>query len=111
MEPTFTKADVGCYLDSARGVYIGEEIQASAALHGWSPAGGVIPCDHEECTGRTARGIFYGHLEDDHGTFYHEATSEAEDHLNGLTADDVWFGSNESGDWGLWPLTENEEES
>ena len=105
MEPTFTKADVGCYLDSARGVYIGEEIQASAALHGWAPADGEIPCDHDKCRWWVA------HSEDDHGTHYHEATTEAEDHLNGLTADDVWFGSNESGDWGLWPLTENEEES
>ena len=98
MEPTFTKADVGCYLDSARGVYIGEAVQASAALHGWAPSDGVVACDHEEC--ETA------HSEDDHGTYYHEATSEAEDYLNGLTADDVWFGSTESGDWGLWPLEE-----
>ena len=103
MEPTFTKADVGCYLDSARGVYIGEAVQASAALPGWSPAAGVVACDHEDCEA--------AHEEADHGTLYDEATTEAEDHLNGLTADDVWFGSNESGDWGLWPLTENEEES
>ena len=48
--------------------------------------------------------------EADHGAYYHEATIEAEDFLNGLTADDVWFGPTESGDWGLWPLTENEEE-
>jgi len=101
MEPTFTMADVGCYLDSARGVYIGEAVQASAALHGWAPADGVVACDHEEC--ETA------HEEADHGTLYHEATIEAEDFLNGLTADDVWFGATESGDWGLWPLTENEE--
>ena len=107
MEPTFTKADVGCYLDSARGVYIGEEIQASAALHGWAPEApeGVVPCDHEECE----RG--QPHEEFDHGILYDEATTEAEDFLNGLTADDVWFGPTESGDWGLWPLTENEEES
>jgi hypothetical protein len=102
-DPIFTAADVGCYLDSARGVYIGEEIQASAALHGWAPAdtgvvGGVIPSDHEECK--------QPHQEADHGTLYHEATNEAEDYLNGLTADDVWFGPTESGDWGLWPLEE-----
>ena len=117
--PIFTGADIGCYLDSARGVYIGEAVQASATLHGWSPAntgvvGGVIPSDHEDCkTGWTARGraIFMSHSEDDHGVLYDEATTEAEDYLNGLTADDVWFGSTESGDWGLWPLTGNEEES
>jgi hypothetical protein len=98
MEPIFTMADVGCYLDSARGVYIGEAVQASAALHGWSPADGVVACDHDDC--ETA------HDEADHGTYYHEATIEAEDFLNGLTADDVWFGSTESGDWGLWALEE-----
>ena len=100
MEPIFTMADVGCYLDSARGVYIGEAVQASALLHGWAPEEGMVPCEHEEC--ETA------HEEADHGTFYHEATIEAEDFLNGLTADDVWFGPTESGDWGLWPLEEED---
>ena len=103
MEPTFTKADVGCYLDSARGVYIGEAVQASALLHGWAPEEGMVPCDHEECE-RGQRG--QPHEEADHGTYYHEATIEAEDFLNGLTADDVWFGPTESGDWGLWLLEE-----
>ena len=99
-ETIFTKADVGCYFDSARGVYIGEAVQASAALHGWAPADGVVACDHDDC--ETA------HDEADHGTHYHEATIQAEDHLNGLTTDDVWFGPTESGDWGLWPLEEED---
>ena len=96
--PTFTAADVGCYYDGARGIYIGEAVQASATLHGWTPVHGVVPCDHDDCQ--------QGHEEADHGTYYDEATTEAEDYLNGLTAEDVWFGPTESGDWGLWLLEE-----
>ena len=102
MAHTFTTADIGCYFDSARGIYIGEGIQeVAASLYGWNPDGGTIPCDHEDCK--------QPHEEIDHGTHYHEATNEAEDHLNGLTSDDVSFGSTESGDWGLWPLEEDTE--
>ena len=107
MTHTFTAADIGCYLDSARGVYIGEAVQASALLHGWDPEEGMVPCDHEECE-RGQRG--QPHSEADHGMFYDEATTEAEDHLNGLTSDDVSFGSTEGGDWGLWLLNEEENE-
>jgi hypothetical protein len=82
----FTTADIGCYFDGARGIYIGEAIQEMAQAHGWSFVGWVGP--------------EFGH--------YHEATAEAEDYLNTLTADDVSFGSNESGDWGLWHLCEDD---
>ena len=102
MAHTFTTADIGCYFDSARGIYIGEAVQATAAMHGWNPDGGTIPCDHDDCEQPEA------HEEIDHGMFYDEATTEAEDHLNGLTSDDVSFGSTESGDWGLWLLNEED---
>jgi hypothetical protein len=103
----FDKFDIGCYLDGARGVYIGEAIQADALLHGWRNNGwGAIHVDHAHpshipypcpCPG-----------EDDHGQWYHEATTEAEDYLNTLTDDDVAFGPSESGDWGLWHICDDD---
>ena len=39
---------------------------------------------------------------------YTWAWDEAEDFLNGLTADSVYFGSTEGGDWGLWPVEDDE---
>ena len=97
----FTTADVGCYFDGARGVYIGEAVQQMAQSHGWKydAQWEMVYIDD------------VGQGRGDDSLAYHEATTEAEDYLNTLTADDVSFASNESGDWGLWPLTENEEEN
>jgi hypothetical protein len=103
----FTKADTGCYFDGARGVYIGEAIQADALLHGWRNNGwGAIHVDHEHPS----------HIpypcpcpsEDDHAQWYDGATTEAEDFLNTLTDDDVAFGPSEAGDWGLWHLCDDD---
>ena len=102
----FTTADIGCYFDGARGVYIGEAIQEWAAQEG-SPQGarfGEVYCHHNGDTGI----ICPCPGEDDHGQWYHEATTEAEDYLNTLTADDVSFGPSEQGDWGLWHLCDDD---
>jgi len=75
--------DSGCWLDSARGQYIGEAVQEIAADHGW--AGERLEVDHEH---------------------YCEAWDEAENWLNEHAAPDGFsFCSNECGDWGLWAYT------
>ena len=81
----FTTADIGCYFDGARGVYIGEAIQDIAESLGWD--GERLGPDQE---------------------WYHDATTEAEDFLNTLTDDDVAFGPSEQGDWGLWHLCDDD---
>ena len=92
---TFTKADIGCYFDGARGIYIGEAVQQMAMSHGWKYSSQFWMVYSEDVTG------------DQHCEEYDEAWTEAEDYLNTLTDDDVYFGSNESGDWGLWHICDD----
>lgn len=120
---TFSMTDIGCYLDGARGVYIGEAIQEMAghlgfrvgrgdSLHGSIAKGGVlyVPCNHDGIHGDgyntettcPCPGV------NDHDGWYDEVTNEAEDFLNTLTDDNVCFGPTESGDWGLWHICEDE---
>lgn len=94
----FTEADAGCWLDSALGIYQGEEIQQIAIDSGMNAD--VIPTHHIEII--VDRFCAADHTEKDHDTFYHEATQNAEDYLNTLAPQDYYFGSNESGDWGMW---------
>lgn len=75
--------DVGCWFDSARGIHIGEEVIKLAVEYGFDPEERVedITPDHE---------------------FYYEIQENAEEYLNSLLPDGFHFGSNQSGDWGLW---------
>jgi hypothetical protein len=78
----------GCWLDSARGRYIGEEVQSFATSYGWTLL----------------------HLSAD-DEYYCEAWDEAEAWLNENVADEHhYFGSNESGDWGLWPIDDDSDD-
>lgn len=100
------EASFGCWLDSARGVYIGEEVQKFAQDCGWEDE--LIPCDHQRCDGLSPDNQ---HEEIEHGDFYPEAAVDAEDWLNGVIAPEgYFFGHDESGDWGLWPTDETFEE-
>ena len=84
---TFTKADIGCYFDGARGWEdIGDAILSMAATYGWKRT----PLNSDSTW-------------DD----WYDLITEAEDYLNTLTDDDVYFGSNESGDWGLWHICDD----
>tara|TARA_R100001530_G_scaffold106025_1_gene74051 strand:- start:1897 stop:2160 length:264 start_codon:yes stop_codon:yes gene_type:complete len=85
-EAKLTSADAGCWLDSARGRYIGEEVQHIAHSYGWKAK--ILSCDHE---------------------FYDDAWDEAEEYLNDKIApEDFYFSSIDGGDWGLWSI-ENED--
>lgn len=81
------KYPIGCWLDSARGIYIGQSVQEYAKEMGWT-----------------------GQYEDIDSEFFSEAWNEAEQYLNSLPdlPADVYFGSNENGDWGLWNDDEND---
>ena len=75
---------VGPYADSARGIYQGERIQQIAFDNGWT-----------------------GDSSDANGSYYDEATDEAEEFLNdNIADDDHYFGNTEGGDWGYWEIEE-----
>tara|TARA_R100000656_G_scaffold29698_3_gene26030 strand:- start:781 stop:1191 length:411 start_codon:yes stop_codon:yes gene_type:complete len=84
-----TENDAGCWLDGARGQYIGEEVQNIAANCGWK--GETLSADQE---------------------WYCEAWDEAEQYLNGNVAPKGFFFGTTSwgGDWGLWSVDEDEDE-
>jgi len=63
-EVTFSIADVGCYVESARGIYAGERVQEIAAEYGW-------------------KGEHLSALAE----WYSEATDEASEFLNDLLGD------------------------
>ena len=79
--------DLGVYFDSARGRYIGEAVQELAASHDWRYSAQFETVNADD---------------DDDPEAYTWAWDEAEDFLNTLTDGTVYFGGNESGDWGLW---------
>lgn len=89
---TYTSDDIGVYFDGARGVYIGEAVQQLAASHGWK---------------YSAQFETVGVHDDGVTEEYTWAWDEAEDFLNDLTDDSVYFGSTESGDWGLWAVEDD----
>jgi hypothetical protein len=91
---TYTIDDIGCYFDSARGVYIGEAVQQLAASHGWKYSAQFEMVNLADTDGSDSEA-------------YPWAWDEAEDFLNGLTAEGVYFGSSESGDWGLWAVEDD----
>jgi hypothetical protein len=91
---TYTQTDTGCYFDCARGTYIGEAVQQLAASHGWK-----YSAQWEMV-----------YQDDTDGEEYTWAWDEAEEFLNGLTDDGVWFGATENGDWGLWPVVDEDED-
>ena len=89
-----TEADVGCWFDGARGVYIGEAIRDEARAFGWKAKFDGINEDSE-----------------DFPIWESEATDEAVDWLNDNLRhhDDYSFGFSESGDFGYWHHCEDDE--
>jgi hypothetical protein len=85
---TYTRDDIGCYFDGARGwADIGEAVQQMAVDHYVMVQGQRSTASEES---------------------FNDSIDYAENALNGLTADDVKFGSSEQGDWGLWPICEHD---
>ena len=75
--------EIGCYFDSARGIYIGQAVIEFAESLGMTHEDKRTP-DHE---------------------FYHEAWTDAENWLNRFHSDDThYWGSTENGDFGYWEI-------
>jgi hypothetical protein len=85
----YTLNHVGCYVDSARGIYAIDAIARFAKSHGYDVRNGMdqLPLmlsDYE----------FAGELED-----------EIDDYMNRqFDVEGAFWGRNESGDWGLWEI-------
>ena len=86
MPRNFSPNDVGVWIDSSLGRFIGEEIQRIAEVEGW--VGGFVEADNLCCL-----------------DCYTEAIEEAEEYLNNLAPDEHMFGTLEDGSFGLFPLS------
>ncbi len=73
----------GCWFDNCRGYYLGEEVILVAIRDGFdTDLGGYERyADHPD---------------------YLETWDDAERFMSNFAAPGFWFGSNDSGDWGLW---------
>ena len=112
-DPVFTLSDVGCYADSARGIYTGALIIEMATTHGFKPYGEDLNDTFDNWMDASHKGYTWSSAWEEYLTEredYHELWEEAENYLNTLCDDSVWFGSSECGDWGLWANEEEEEE-
>ena len=113
-KPLFTIADIGCYADSARGHYTGCLIIEMATTHGFKPYGEELFDAFDVWQDNEDRFVSLYHSEwedflisrDD----YLELWDMAENYLNSLCDDTVYFGSSECGDWGLWSVDEEAED-
>lgn len=97
----FFKADVGCYADSARGFYIGEQVVIPMAEScGFDAQSRYCDCDYCKSVFTdltTPDGFRISQCE-----YYDEIQDEAERFLQELTEDGLWWGSSDNGDFGLW---------
>jgi hypothetical protein len=80
----------GCWLDGARGIYIGDAIQKIAQEYGWT--GEMVRVNDVEYQG---------------ACYNWGAIDEAEEYMQNLAPDGFAFGMSEQGDWGLWQIEEN----
>jgi len=113
MEFVFTRADIGCYFDSHRGRYIGVEVILLAEEHGYDIAD--LRATHENLCSTNVGGtvVFESTFDEwlvNECEFYHEEWDDAENFLNGLCDNEVWAGSGECGDWGIWPCEAGEDD-
>lgn len=90
LKPLYGEGHAGCWLDNCRGVYMGEAIISEAITHGFK----------YEMDGPLCR---YSDRED-----YMHLWHEADTFMDQFAAPGFWFGSNDNGDWGLWPCEDNE---
>lgn len=86
----YGEAQVGCWVDNCRGIYMGEAIIEEAMGHGFDPA------DLDAHDGRWSE---YEH--------YDELIDEAQEYMQKFAAPGFAFGYSDGfGDWGLWAIEE-----
>lgn len=95
MTNSYTRADCGCYVDGARGIYAVDAIIAFACDHGADIRHDAQEdCDHAAtCFDSDFAGC----------EFACDYEDEATDYMNAhYSVDSAYWGRNEYGDWGLW---------
>lgn len=88
---TYTLADVGCYVDGARGIYAIDKILCIAEDHGkvWGDE-------------------LFSNDDPNDKTYSDEAEDIATDYMNTYCAvEGAYWGRSEQGDWGLWTIDES----
>jgi hypothetical protein len=90
----YTLADVGCYVDGARGIYATDRIIEIAIEHGMEALASCECGQHLP----TAFNSDYAGCE-----FIGEVEDEVDSFMNSQHAvDGAFWGRSEQGDWGLW---------
>ncbi len=103
-DKVFTSEARGCYADSARGIYIGQDVVIPMA----EKYGFVKElCDCTYCHSHRLGNVYGVEWEISRCEWYNEIWDEAENFLTSLCEDGLYFGGNENGDFGLWEV-ENE---
>ena len=91
----YTKKDVGCYVDSARGIYTIDAIIEFAEAHGFVASD--CDCIEHPSTMFKSRFAFCEYADD--------LENEVDEHMNMIFyVEDCYWGRSEQGDWGLWLL-------
>lgn len=108
----FTKDAVGCYGDSARGQYMVDHVVDFAQAYGFvldqSCECGYCCASRKiiEVFATEKTGMLTNHYDNDWRAsgceFANEIWDDAEKFLNNITADGLYWGATENGDWGLW---------
>ena len=95
-EKTYTSDDAGCYIDGVRGLYmVNRIVEIATALGMPEPK----ECDDDGC----------GCEDWVHCLYSNEVWKEAEDYMNAEHGvEGHYWGMSEQGDWGLWPVEEND---
>ena len=94
------KLEIGCYVDSARGIYATDVIVATANAYGAKIEHDEDCIEHAEtCDDSIFAGCeFAGEYED-----------MADEYMNEhYSVDCAYWGRNEDGDWGLWTIETEE---
>ena len=99
MTTTYTLADVGCYVDGARGIYAIDRIVEIAEEHGMD----VARCGDTDC--KHCAGGDDDDSDDSWSTC--EWAGDIEDYIDdymneSYPVDGAYWGRSEAGDWGLW---------
>lgn len=88
----YTLDDVGCHVDSIRGIYVTSRVVEIAEAHGMPHV--TCKCPAKGYEDHFANCEFVSEIEGECDEFMNDAYS----------VDGACWGRNDNGDWGLWPI-------
>jgi hypothetical protein len=92
----YTRQDVGCYVDGARGIYSTDAIVECARNHG---ATIIHECKAEDHSDTCFESEFAG------CEFANDYEDEANEFMEDrFPVEGCYWGRNDTADWGLWPI-------